>query len=151
MNGWIKYFAFGEPEYGQDKDILRKKASWSKGRLENMIGAEVYHNNFRVIKISGPGQYHQSDDFEISMLKSIPVHKVRRLQKKIKEQDVFIVGDITENKTISLFTAPEDIIFSDKNYSIFCGLPKNAFNEWLTVEYDIKHNEVSMFLSKDKI
>lgn len=149
MNGWIKYFAFGRPEYGTDKDVINKSASWSRGRLSEMIAAELWHNDLRVVRIVGPGEYHQSDDFSVSLHYSKPDRIIRRLQFLIQPQHDFVVGYMQSN-TIDAYLTNSEVMHSDKQYSLFCGLHSNT-GEWLTVEYDIKYDKIGMYVSKEQL
>lgn len=149
MDGWIKYFAWGEPEYGADNQVAKKLASWSKGRLDNMIGAKLYHNDICRISIVGAGQYHQSDDFDVPIYQSTPKRAIRRLQHLIKPAAEFVAGDLYSNR-VEAFLAPADIIFSNTPYSLFCGLHDHA-GQWLTIEYDIEYDTIGMYITEDKI
>ena len=81
MRAWIKYFADGSKEVGNDIDIELKRASWSRGRLTDMVSAEVLYDNKR-LAILIPGKFWQSDDYEVSVFEPHPSLVVRRLQRK---------------------------------------------------------------------
>lgn len=71
MNGWIKYFADGTKEIGIDKDVKTRKVSWSKGRLNNIKEVQIQHNSTgQWALISGPGEFWQSDTYEVAVLQS---------------------------------------------------------------------------------
>ena len=123
MYGWIKLFADGTKEVGTDYDVSRKKASWSRGRLEGMVGAEIIHGN-KSIAIYAPGVFWQSDDYEITVHpNSKPELKVRRLQKQIEKMD-YLHFNINPDKD--------------------CG-------KWLTIELDITTGKSSWSVQETKI
>lgn len=148
-NGWVKYFGSGNPEYGTDQHIRSRLASWSRGRLQGMVAAELYHHEQCVIRINGAGVYHQSDDFEASIYQSTPIHTARRLQFKIRQQDKFVVGNLSRNK-INAFLVGDEVCFSHRQYSLICSLHGLA-DQWLTTEYSIKDDEVLLYVSEDQL
>ena len=68
-NGWVKHFIDGTIEHGSDLLVEQGKASWSRGRLEGIDRVEIWHQG-RFIAIQGPGEYWQSDTFEVGVLES---------------------------------------------------------------------------------
>jgi hypothetical protein len=151
MDGWIKYFFDRKPEHGSDQDVANKVASWSNGCLSNMTGVEIYHQGRKVITMGGLGVYHQSDDFDVSLLQSVPNLVTRRLQKQITPRDSFIVGYNYDCKSMELYTASENALFHKANYSIFTLIPRRHIGQWITAEYKIQYNEIAMFISEDKL
>ena len=86
--GWIKRFPDGL-EVGSDRDVSTKTASWTKGRLDNMIGAEVHYDGFH-ISMHGPGVYWESEDYEIEIGGKYSRPVSRRIQKKIDPIDSWV-------------------------------------------------------------
>lgn len=149
MNGWIKYFAYGRPEYGDDYSVANKLASWSCGRLQNIISTELWHNNAMVARIVAPGRYHQSDDFDVSVLSNQSRRIIRRLQFLIEPHHEFVVGKMTSNSIDAYITNSETLCY-DKQYSLFTGI-YDCIGQWLTVEYDIRYDTIGMYITKEQI
>lgn len=149
-SGWKKYFADGSSEAGSDIDVANKTASWSRGKLKHMLGVRIFHNKECVILITGYGEYHQSDEFEASIYQSQPSRVVRRIQKRITQQDKYIVGQMTDNQNyISLYCGPG--IHPRRHYSVFYIPNNNEIDQWLTVEYDIKYDKIGMYVTKERL
>ena len=144
MNGWIKMFVDGTKEYGADTD---KSASWSRGKLSNMVGASAYLNN-QAVTLWGNGDFWQSDDFEISLLSAAPTEMVtRRLQKKINSSDLFVEIKRDSFKVWNISMEP--------NYGLPSGivipLVERMRDKWFTVEIDVATKEVRHYFAEDRI
>lgn len=115
-NGWVKYFANGKKELGYDQLVKERKASWSKGRLDNMIAVELHHNG-TTIAIEGTGQFWQSDTMETDLFSLNTQFVKRTLSKKIHERDT---GFTINNGTVKFFAlrALEDNIFFTREEDI---------------------------------
>jgi hypothetical protein len=136
MNGWIKHFADGSKEVGTDQAVYAKKASWSKGRLADMIGAEVVHGNKR-IAILVPGEFWQSDDYDVSFLQSTPSLVKRRLQYKIQ-------------KSLGLKVEWQD----DSVVVLLCPgfyATEEQVGQWVTIELDIKTGKFDFTVQENRI
>lgn len=86
MSHWIKLFSDGTDEKGTDTNIAKGKASWSRGRLTQMIAA-VLHYSGRTVRLEGIGPYWQKDIATMSF-NSSPKRIARQLGKKINEDDI---------------------------------------------------------------
>ena len=63
MPGWIKFFCDGTKETGYDHEIEAGKASWSKGRLDDVSHVQI-SNGFNVCTLEVPDtHWHQFDRF----------------------------------------------------------------------------------------
>lgn len=81
MSHWIKYFSDGKEETGSDKDIRQSRASWSRGRLDSMIGV-MLHFAQKYVTLQGEGPFWQKDIFTSSY--NLPSRRVaRQIGKKI--------------------------------------------------------------------
>lgn len=87
MSYWIKLFSDGSQEKGTDTNIVKGKASWSKGRLASMIGTVL---NFagKTIKLAGNGPYWQKDVMIMSTVTGRHERLARRIGKKIHQEDI---------------------------------------------------------------
>lgn len=130
-NGWIKWFAGQEPEYGLDRMIAAGVASWRKGRLLGMVGAEV-HFNERAIKLSSdkPGEFWQSDSFKASMLGGSQSLVIRRIQRKIEEHDRCL--DIYKTKELLQISVYSGL--QNKIYTQLIAVQEAWKGQWLTLE-----------------
>jgi hypothetical protein len=144
MNGWIKKFADNTQEIGEDNFVRIKLASWTQGRLSNIIGVELCHNDQRIF-FDGIGSFWQSDDYEIDFLESTPKIKTRRLQKKITNYDRFITYEHIDNTYwFKLLPVPNGHINVIQ-------IPNHAQEKWFTVELNIETQKVSWRYEENKI
>lgn len=143
MNGWTKFFTDGSIEIGTDQDVKDKKSSWSKGRLTNMSGCQINHDD-ATISLVGNGEFWQSDDFEVNFLESIPTCVTRRLQKKIDSTDKsIIVYKATNSKKLK-------VIFKDTLEPFAIDLSSKT-GQWLIVELLLDKPGIKLFLKEEKI
>ena len=147
MNGWVKLFADGTKELGTDEDVKRKLASWSRGKLINMIGSEIYQDNIKMA-IEGLGPYWQSDDYDVSFMESTPSMVIRRLQKQITKDDAFWMCNVGL-KTFKY------IFLSLQEQQIYAGntdpVPKEWVGKWFTVTLDLKQRTCLFSIEESKI
>lgn len=61
-NGWVKIFP-GEYLAAPDGESI----SWSKTRMQGLCGLMLHHNHVRLELICGPGEYHYSEDYEVTV------------------------------------------------------------------------------------
>lgn len=67
MNGWIKIFEDGAEEKVFDEDILSGEGSWSKGRLDGILGV-VLISQGRLSRLYAPDtEWHQFDKFALAV------------------------------------------------------------------------------------
>lgn len=136
MYGWIKHFADGTKEVGTDEDVGMKRASWSRGRLTSMVGAEVIHGNVRMAILS-PGEFWQSDDYDVDVFEPTPSLVVRRLQKKIERGDGLRRVQDDNSIVLSLddtYVPSEEII-----------------GKWLTLEYNLAKQQLRWKIKENRI
>lgn len=146
MNGWIKYFADGTQESGSDADVHNKKASWSKGRLDNITAVAVVHGKLAA-GIGGKGEFWQSDDYEADLLINRPSKLVvRRVQKRISPVDVMITA---RHKGDFQVATVHDLI--DQGADLYIALTEDLKGKWLTVELNCNTNRVKHYFSEHRI
>lgn len=113
MRGWVKRFEDGKKIYGTDDKVLMKKISWSKGRLEGIVGVDVYHDEHLMVVDCGLGKYWQSDDMVAMFAPKSTVPGrcvVRRVCRKIREDDVgcVLVSSKKDNTTTYKITMSDE-------------------------------------------
>lgn len=146
-NGWIKIFDYGE-ELGLDDAVDRGKASWSKGKLNGMIGAAIKDKKVGLVAIHGQGEYWQSDDFEVNLSENTPKRIKRRIQKKVDSSDIMIcLDDSSPDYRIFRFIKPKD---TEEFFRGVLPIPHNVIGSWFTVEVDCNNGEIS-WSYKDRI
>ncbi len=134
--GWVKHFADGTKEFGSDQAVRMKRASWSQGRLTGMIGAEVIHGNKR-IAIFTPGEFWQSDDYDVRIFESTPSLAIRRLQYKIQPEDSlraeWLENSLVLRPGIGFYALPEKV------------------GKWMTLELNIETGEIDFSIQENRI
>lgn len=149
MNGWIKRFTDGTYEAGIDKDVEQKRASWSRGRLTEMTSVELYHDKHLLI-IEGTGEFWQSDDYEIDLLESTPKLVKRRIQKKIKETDRFLMMS-DKMPGYHYFSVQSSSMIRPTGTSCTVPIKEGTTGQWLTVEVDLLKSKVIFNFKESRI
>jgi len=145
MGHWVKYFISGGKEVGSDSDIKQGKASWSKGYLTGIYGVELFHNNTS-LSITGPGEYWQSDTYEMSLFENVPVLINRRIERKITASDFFYTCSY-KNKIFTLTLSNG----STGNSAQVIHLHKNQIGCWLIAEMNVRNDSVIHYISKERV
>lgn len=145
MYGWIKHFADNTREVGTDNDVQRGRASWSKGRLEDMIDAEVFYGE-KIISIISPGKFWQSDDYEVPLHGTEPKLVVRRLQRQLKEGETFAIS-IDHN---SILAAGPVNLRQTWHCSVLV-VTESMDGKWLTLEYNLERDRFTYRIEENKI
>lgn len=138
MNGWVKYFADGSKEIGSDRDVKLKRASWSRGRLSGMTGAEIFHQN-KKMAILAPGTFWQSDDYQVDVFEPTPSIVTRRLQRQIQKDDHFFMVYQDDNTLVVTPLVPDRFVEGLLDV-------KDQAGQWLTVEYDVKNGSFKCYV-----
>lgn len=136
MHGWVKHFVDGTKEVGTDYDVRMKKASWSRGRLTKMVGAEILHGEKRLV-IQLPGTYWQSDDYDVSIFSSQPELVTRRLQFQIFEGCAW-----------SFWECENEFGIRRGFYSMSYG---PMVGRWITLELDVKTGKMTRSIQENRI
>jgi len=146
MQGYTKHFTDGSTEVISDELVKASRASWSRGKLSDMSAADLHMGSI-MLTISGPGDYWVADDM-INIAK-VPTAKrpsitvpsqfvARRVQRLIIPSDVgrFVVLQVRDNKTFHMYLSAKE--GPDVQYQ----LKEDHVGKWLTLEYDLKADEV---------
>lgn len=97
---WVKYFA--------DGSTIKEPASWSRTRLDGMIATELTYMGASV-KLSGAGDYWQSDDFLSVRNNPEPQLLKRRIEKRLDNGQWEIAEIDTVTGKISRYISPKRI------------------------------------------
>lgn len=95
-NGWIKHFADGTVELGHDHLVRARKASWTNGRINDLVAVEIRHGEMNISLYGGLGNWWQSDTMiarygknrDGSKHVSQPTFLTRRIEYQISQDDV---------------------------------------------------------------
>jgi len=90
MGTWTKVFKDGSTEVGTDAQITNQKASWSRGRLDNIKSVEIYEKNFGISCTIDNTSWHQFDRFISFFNQTGPqCNRVfRAIQAQIKQKHI---------------------------------------------------------------
>jgi len=87
MGAWIKFFKDGPSEHGSDIDINNGKASWSRGRLNNITFVQLFEDR-TCLNMNVPNtSWHQYDRFVAPLGeygKNVSARIARVVQAEIK-------------------------------------------------------------------
>lgn len=140
MGYWTKWLADGTEIRGEDSDVRRGLISWSR-TLTRLVAAEI--NRGYTLKISGPGEYWQSDTFETSSVLSTPINTKTRIEKKIETTDIIYSFQVkTDGMHIKLWACPG---WTTKT------MPPGSIGKWIVMEYDLRTKFVRTYFSSEKI
>jgi len=135
-SGWIKHFNDGTLETGWDQDIVTKKSSWSKGRLDGLVGVDIIVSDL-MSSLSVPGgigAWHQSDSYVsvMSMLgKPVPAKlKHRQVQYRLQPDDI---GKLIYEQGTSIF--------------VLKPLPSSAFGGGLCMIQPIEEEHIGKWIT----
>jgi hypothetical protein len=143
MNGWTKYFTDGTKEEGSDEDVRDRKASWSKGRLQDICCLETWHQDVG-LSIKGTGSFWQSDDWEVIFLQSTPSIILRRIEKQIHETDKCII--------IEKSNSPLRVSVEFKDSFEAGGIPlEDKQGQWFVIELDLEQKAIRTYFTEEKI
>lgn len=144
MGRWIKYFANGAREFGTDQDIEKRVASWSRGNLKDIISTELLHSG-SLLRISGPGTYWQSDTYEAISTSYKSTLVARRIERQILPTDAFF-RVIETNNSISVYFN-HNLDQSGK----FIPVKPEWHCKWLILEYNVRKQQVTYYLSDGRV
>lgn len=142
--GWIKHFR-------NQKKIsnvgTQESISWSQTNLNDLVACSLLTNDCITCHIIGPGEYHQSDDFEVSLFNPVPKLLKQRLQYKISNWVKYVEIFKTKEGYVFICSVEQE---TDKP-DVLIKRNKFATNQWLTVEYDVINDEVDWKFLEYKI
>lgn len=150
---WVKYFENETKEYASQSDINEGKASWSNGRLEDMIAAEVGFGKYTAsICVSKKTEWHQFDRMIVPV--GIGAHRPKKVattiqaQIKIDHDGGYIIETILDENNRKYFFTKEikNLKANQKLYPI----KQKYFDKWFTVtimEHESKFAECNYIVS----
>jgi hypothetical protein len=90
MAGWLKIFKDNTKEYGGDEDIAKGKASWSRGKLDNIAEVRISNNRQTASLSVQETSWHQFDRLMVgvSVGTQHPTVTHRVIQAEVKPHHV---------------------------------------------------------------
>jgi hypothetical protein len=151
MRGWTKHLLDGSTIVGEDRKVYRGKASWSRTPVD-LAAASIEHDRF-FIKIVGPSEYHQSDDFIVRFGESHSQLTGRRLQVLVKPYYKYAVLQAASNGVyVTLGTTMACPLGPIKGVIRQEVVPlEKQRGMWLTTELNIKTGQIKVYFDKNKI
>jgi hypothetical protein len=140
MEAWEKFFKDGTTEIGSDEAIENQLASWSRGRLDDIISVSIFNDNCGVSIAFPDTNWHQFDRF-IAFLGDSGQQQnriARIIQAEIKQNHVgkyIIIKDTTSMSMIELQDEKADFKIVDFHVS-----------KWLTAVLYID-NRIGIYIS----
>lgn len=149
FDGWTKHFLDGYSECGDNEAVMNKKASWSRGRLDNMW-ATCLKQGDQHIHISGLGDYWQSDDYEVCIAEKWPTMVTRRIQKKLTVGDVFVdIKRFSPNAIEAYVGSIKDLTEEPRGTRLM--LSTDDIGKWFTLEMDLTNETERYYLADNKL
>ncbi len=149
MGSWTKRFADGSLLHGEDKDVAQGLASWSKSRLDQMVGTELSHDGYS-IEIYGPGEYWQSDTYESVFLGSGVELTQRRIERKITSLDYGFVALLSTPKATRLYSKSGAWFLNAGKWKVVEIIP-SMVGKWMVLEYDVRKKVARYFISETRL
>jgi hypothetical protein len=158
-NGWMKHFQDGSTEIGADRLTDQGHASWSLGRLSNIVTVCLHCDDLHAtIESNHIGEFWQSDEMEAALFRSSARCVKRRIQRKIQDKDAMFVvrvHPVPNSKTgqmvdVEILTM-QDISWKPKHVGDMFPITDSNKGKWFTLEIDIKDQSISYYFADDKI
>lgn len=132
MNIWIKFFPDEEIEVGSDLDIFLKKASWTKGRQDNIISVSFSCDFGSFLSLTSPipnAEWFQFDRYLQNSSNGQKKRILRAVQFKIKEEMLgLFISQQMINKSLNNIGLEEiESEFTKKK------IEKEDIGHWLTL------------------
>lgn len=151
---WIKKFADGSREYGNDTAIALGKASWSKGRLDG-IEEVILVDGIRMGTLSVDNTvWHQFDKMEVPLASGQhqPVRTHRVVQAKLTPEHVGkYVLFRAAHRIITCSFYEEDPPEAKMSPGSFMKINKDEVGRWLTLVLPAKGTAMVLVTEKGKI
>jgi len=155
MGGWLKLFTDGSKELGNDEAIIKKMASWSLGRQDNIKEVRLFYNQ-RVCSLTVPNtSWYQFDRFSVLVAegtpKSVRTHRVIQAQICSNHVGQSIICSRTGGHYS--WTVIRDLLNTDADSS-FCYhklINRSHVEKWLTVVLPDKDYPGMTFTTKGKM
>jgi len=142
MSAWTKYFIDGTTEKGNDIDITRRKASWSKGRLKDIVGVMLHSpsapNMNNICRVFFPdSEWHQFDNMivPVSVGTHIPQRISRTVQVKIKTEHIggYILERINDSSLVDNRSYRYYKEINNEEAHAFIKIESKYLNKWFTI------------------
>ena len=140
MSYWIKQFADGSMEQGTDEDVMRGRASWTKGRLKDMSCA-ILHFCGTIIKVAG-SHIWQKDQFVSGIGPYPPTRIARSLGVQITEREVGQCAYL-EDAGSHVYT----LAFAPMAKGKHVRLTKDDINSWVVIKIS-QSGTVGLFIEE---
>lgn len=171
FTGWKKFHSDNTVTNGNDYDVDKGRASWSRSRLDNVRSVSLKSINSDRNPVSAyiysqhTGLFHQSDDYIAPILRTGTVKGtriVRRIQRQLGEQDYsFMVNrklsnllikdpDLQHDMFIYVYSK-EDAPLAISNSSEYHNVYPGNLGKWITIEISNEPNDVKWYLSDSRI
>jgi hypothetical protein len=137
MGQWIKFFTDQTQIIGSDDLVQKGLVSWSRSRLDSMIGVTLEHNGNK-LAIQGPGEYWQSDTLESVYPGPGVRERTRQIEKKIEACDRFFRIDLGISSTT--------IYFGDMGKGKVIPISKDKVGQWFILELDVSKGTTRFYI-----
>jgi hypothetical protein len=129
MGAWVKVFKDGTSERGSDLDIINKKASWSKGRLKNIVSVSLFDKNKCCVLSVSETDWYQYDRY-MAMLggtgENMATRVARIVQARLQNKHLGKKIQIVKSIGITVVDLSDNI---DSNFVI----SKEHIGQWITI------------------
>ena len=153
MGAWIKLFEDGTKEYGSDENIIKGKASWSKGQLDSIRRVTLLNSNNRASLSVPETSWHQFDRYQavvaIGKQKSTITHRVVQAEITLDHVGQFLVCSSTEERFFRVDV--QNLKDFGENDSLHKLITKDHIGKWLTIILPEKDNPTITFSIRGKM
>ena len=153
MGAWIKFFADNSLEHGRDKDISKGEASWTQGRLNDIIEVRLFNELLSCSLSALNTCWHQFDRFSVVVSEgtqqSIRTHRV--VQAEIKPYHIGFLLMSSHTGGNYSWVIVQDLRHSKKAYSFCKLLTEKDVGKWLTLILPDKDYPRITFSTKGKM
>lgn len=144
MGYWLKRFADGSEIRGTDRAVALRIASWSRSRLDGMVGVELEQHGF-VLRIDGPGDFWQSDSYEAVFPGPGSTLIKRQIQRRIGETDTHFRCAVGDGAATVVFNG--GLLEGGK----WVPIRPSMRGQWLILEYDVRTRKARYYLRGSRI
>jgi hypothetical protein len=132
MGTWIKVFEDGSTERGSDSKIANKLASWSQGRLSNIVSVQITDRMIQAVISAPKTDWHHFDRYEAlisgpGVADSKRVARVVQAEVKSSHVGMYVCYNINDLKYLWV-----DIVNSP-----LLGEPTNPVETMIITEEDV--------------
>ena len=135
MGAWLKLFKDGTKEYGSDENIIKRKASWSLGRLKDITEVRLFNLSKEAGLLVPETSWHQFDRYQVIITTGTQQSEIthRVVQAEIKPHHVgqLLVGSPIGN--CCFWGVVQNVEDFKKNSFFQKTITKDHIGKWLTV------------------